>query len=222
MQLEIARNGFEFCFRSFFFMREVAILGIGQVPAGEYWDQSLRMMAGDATLAALADAGLESVEGLFVGNMMSGSANHQQHLGAYIADWVGLRGINALKIEAACGSGSAAMRTAFMAVASGTMDAAIAVGVEKMTDSPGAEITAQLATAADADWELDMGLSFVALNALMMRRYMHEYGWKHEDFAPFSINAHANAIHNRFARLHEKLTVEKFEKSSIVATPINL
>jgi acetyl-CoA C-acetyltransferase len=55
-----------------------------------------------------------------------------------------------------------------------------------------------------------------------MRRYMHEFGWKHEDFAPFSINAHANAMHNPYARLHEKISVEKFEKSSMVATPINL
>ena len=138
-------------------MREVAVLGIGQTPADEHWDKSLRELAGEAVLSAMQDAGLESAEGLFVGNMMSGAANHQQHLGAYIADWVGLRHASALHIEAACGSGSAAFRTAFMAVASGAMDTAVAVGVEKMTDSPGAEITAQLATAADADWELDYG-----------------------------------------------------------------
>jgi acetyl-CoA C-acetyltransferase len=56
----------------------------------------------------------------------------------------------------------------------------------------------------------------------MMQRYMHEFGWKHSDFAPFSINAHANAVHNPFARLHEQISVEKFEKSSMIATPINL
>lgn len=203
-------------------MREVAVLGIGQTSAGEHWDQSLRVLAGEAVLSALGDAGLETAQGLFVGNMMSGAANHQQHLGAYIADWVGLRHAAALKIEAACGSGSAAFRTAFMAVASGAMDTAIAVGVEKMTDSPTAEITAQLATAADADWELDMGLSFVALNALIMQRYMHEYGWKHEHFAPFSINAHANAMHNPFARFHEPLTEIGYKKAPMVADPINL
>jgi acetyl-CoA C-acetyltransferase len=83
-------------------------------------------------------------------------------------------------------------------------------------------VTSALATAADADYEVEQGISFVGINALVMRRYMYEFGWKHEDFAPFSINAHANAMHNPFARLHEKITVEKFEKSSMVATPINL
>lgn len=203
-------------------MREVAVLGIGQTPAGEHWDQSLRVLAGEAVLSALADSGLDTAEGIFVGNMMSGAANHQQHLGAYIADWVGLRRVSAMKIEAACGSGAAAFRTAFMAVASGALDTAIAVGVEKMTDSPSAEITSHLATAADADWELDMGISFVALNALMMQRYMHEYGWKHEHFAPFSINAHANAITNPYARFHEPLTEAGYKKAPMIAEPINL
>jgi len=55
-----------------------------------------------------------------------------------------------------------------------------------------------------------------------MRRYMHEYGWKHADFAPFSINAHDNAMHNPFARLHQRITPEEFEKSPMVAAPINL
>jgi acetyl-CoA C-acetyltransferase len=91
-----------------------------------------------------------------------------------------------------------------------------------MTDKAGHDITAALATAADADYEVEQGVSFVGLNALIMQRYMHEFGWKHSDFAPFSINAHANAMHNPFARLHEKITVEKFEKSAMVATPVNL
>ncbi len=203
-------------------MREVAVLGIGQTPAGEHWDKSLRELAGEAVLAALHDAGLESTDGLFAGNMISGSANHQQHLGAYIADWVGLRNISALRIEAACGSGSAAFRSALMAVASGAMDTAVAVGVEKMTDSPGGEITVQLATAADADWELDQGVSFVALNALLMRRYMHEYGWKHEHFAPFSINAHANAVYNPNARFQEAIDEAQYRRAAMISDPINL
>ena len=91
-----------------------------------------------------------------------------------------------------------------------------------MTDRHPHEVTAALATAADADYEVDMGVSFVGLNALVMRRYMYEYGWKHADFAPFAINAHANAVHNPYARLRHKITLEDFEKSAMIATPINL
>ena len=203
-------------------MRPVAILGIGQTVVDEQWDKSLREIAGEAALAAMHDSGVEHPDGLFVGNMLSPLIGGQNHLGTFIADWVGMWRAEAVKIEAACGSGAAAFRAGLMAVASGEMESALVVGVEKMTDKAGHDVTAALATAADADYEVEQGVSFVGLNALIMRRYMYEYGWKHADFAPFSINAHANAMHNPYARLHDKITVEQFEKSSMVATPINL
>lgn len=203
-------------------MRKVAILGIGQTKIGEHWEKSLREIGGDAAFAAMQDAGVEKVDALFVGNMLSPIVSGQNQLGTFFADWIGLWKQEAVKIEAACGSGAAAFRAALMAVASGDVESALVVGVEKMSDKAGRDVTAALATAADADYEVDQGISFVGINALVMRRYMHEFGWKHEDFAPFSINSHANAMHNPYARLHEKITVEKFEKSSMVATPINL
>jgi acetyl-CoA C-acetyltransferase len=203
-------------------MRDVAIIGIGQTEIDEHWDKSLRVLAGEAVLAALADAGRERVDGLFVGNMLSGPLNRQENLGALITDWVGLRGVEAVKIEAACGSGGAALRAGLLAVGAGAMDSAVVVGVEKMTDTVSSQTTAALATAADADWEAAQGLSFVAINALVMRRYMHAYGWQHADFAPFSINAHANAVHNPCARLRAPITQRDYDRARMVADPINL
>jgi len=203
-------------------MREVAIIGIGQTPVDEHWDKSLRELAGEAVLAAMSDAGRDRAEGLFVGNMLSGVTSKQENLGALIADWVGLLGVEAVKVEAACGSGAAAVRAAIIAVSSNEMDCAIAVGIEKMTEGIMVETTSALASAADADFEADQGLSFVAINALVMRRYLHVYKWKHTDFANFSINAHANAIHNPFARLHEPITVDEYNKARMIAAPINL
>lgn len=203
-------------------MRNVAILGIGQTKIDEHWEKSLREIGGEAAFLAMQDAGVEKVDALYVGNMLSPVISGQNQLGTFFGDWVGLWKQEAVKIEAACGSGAAAFRAGLMAVASGDIESALVVGVEKMTDKAGKDVTAALATAADSDYELEQGISFVGINALVMRRYMHEFGWKHEDFAPFSINAHANAMHNPFARLHEKVNVEKFEKSAMVATPINL
>lgn len=203
-------------------MRQVAIIGIGQTPVSEHWDKSLRELAGEAVLHALADAGRDSAEGLFVANMLSGALNHQENLGALVADWCGLRHTEAVKVEAACGSGGAAVRAGLMAVASGEIDIAVVVGVEKMTDSKPNETTAALATAADADYEAAHGLSFVALNALVMRRYMYEYGWKHADFAPFSVIAHANAANNPNARLQFAISEEEYRQARMIADPINL
>ncbi len=202
-------------------MRPVAIIGIGQTKIDEAWTKSIRQIAVEAIQAALKDAGRESADGIFLGNMMSGVINAQNNLGPLVAHWAGLK-VPAVKIDAACGSGGAALRSGLMAVGSGDLESALVVGVEKMTDRSPHEVTVALATAADADYEVDMGVSFVGLNALIMRRYMHEFGWKHADFAPFAINAHANAMHNPFARLHHKISLDDFEKSAMIATPINL
>jgi acetyl-CoA C-acetyltransferase len=203
-------------------MREIAIIGIGQTPVSEHWDKSLRELAGEAVFTAMLDSQREKVDGLFIGNMLSGVLTRQENIGALVADWVGMKNAEAVKVEAACGSGAAALRAAMMAVSSGEMESAIAVGVEKMTETKGVETTAALATAADADYEAEQGLSFVAINALIMQRYMFEYGWKHTDFAPFSINAHANAVYNPYARLQEPISEKAYQQARMISDPINL
>jgi len=203
-------------------MREVAIIGIGQTPVDEHWDKSLKELAAEAILAALTDAGRDSADALFIGNMLSGMLSKQENLGVLISDWIGLPGMEAVKVEAACGSGAAAFRAGLMAVSSEEVDSALVIGVEKMTESLPIETTEALATAADADYESAQGLSFVAINALVMQLYLHTYGWKHTDFAPFSINAHANALHNPYARLHETITEKDYINARMIAEPINL
>ncbi len=203
-------------------MRDVSIFGIGQTEVGEHWDKSLRHLAGEAVLAAMRDAGIDRADALYVGNMLSGELNGQEHLGALIADFVGLRGVEAVKVEAACGSGAAAVRMGYLAVASGLLDVVIVVGVEKMTDQKNDVTTAGLAMAADAEYEVINGISFVSLNALLMQRYMHEYGVRHEDFAGFPINAHKNAATNPYAMFRKPISLETFKRARMVAAPINL
>ena len=203
-------------------MREVIVQGIGQTPVEEHWERSLRDLATEAGLAAMRDAGVDRIDAVFVGNMLSGQIAHQENLGALVADWMGQRGAEGFKVEAACASGAAAFRAAFLAVASGALDAVLAVGVEKMTETSGAETTAALASAADADFEGVQGISFVGLNALIMRRYLHEFGWKHTDFGGFSINAHANGARNPNARLREPITERDYARARMICEPINL
>jgi acetyl-CoA C-acetyltransferase len=203
-------------------MRDVAIIGVGQTEVGEHWGISLRHLALEAVQSAMADAGVMNAAAIYVGNMLSGELEGQEHLGALVADFAGLRGIEAFKIEAACASGAAALRMGYIAVAGGLADIVIAVGVEKMTDTLGPDTTAALAMAADADYEAAQGASFVTLNALLMRRYMHEYGYSHQDFAPFAVNAHRNAVKNPYAMFRFPVSAEKFASARMICDPINL
>ena len=203
-------------------MRDVAIIGVGQTKVGEHWDTSLRHLALEALQASMTDAGVTRADTLYVGNMLSGELIGQEHLGALIADFAGLRGTEAFKIEAACASGAAALRMGFVAVAGGLANIVIVVGVEKMTDTLGPDTTTALAMAADADYEAAQGVSFVAINALLMRRYMHEYGYSREDFAPFAVNAHRNGANNPFAMFQFPVTAERFARAKMICDPISL
>ncbi len=203
-------------------MRDVCIIGIGQTPIGELWDYSLRELAFQALDQAAREAGIERPEALFVGNMLAPRLSDQAHLGALVADFAGWRGIEAATVEAACASGGVAFQAAVRAVGSGAVDVAAVCGVEKMTDDTPELVTSALATAADADYECVHGASFVALNALIMRRYMHEYRVPHEAFAPFSINAHRNAMNNPNAMFQRPITLEDYQRASMISEPINL
>lgn len=203
-------------------MNDVFIAGIGQVPVREHWDTSLRHLAARAVLGAMEDAGVDRLDGLYVGNMLSGTLNQQEHLGALLADFVGQRGIEAMKVEAACGSGAAALRVGYAMIASGLAQVVGVVGVEKMTESRGRETTAALAMAADGDYEADQGVSFVALNALLMRRYMVEYRVSHEDLGNFAVLAHANAANNPNAMFRKPITLEQFVSAPVIASPVRL
>ncbi len=203
-------------------MRDVSIIGVGQTPVREHWDKGLRELAVEALLAAMKDAHVEDVDALFVGNMLSGELTRQEHLGALIADQLGLPGIAAMKVEAACGAGGSAVHAAHLAVASGQYRRVAVVGVEKMTDLWNGSVTAGLAMAADGEYEAANGISFVGLNAMMMRRYMYEYDLVEEDFALFAINAHANAVNNPNAMFRRAVSIEQFTKAKKVADPISL
>ena len=203
-------------------MREVAIAGIGQLPVREHWELAVRDLAVQAARAALEDADAERADALYVGNMTGGSLNRQRHLGAVVADFLGHPGVEAVRVEAACGSAGSALRMAMLAVASGSVDSALAIGVEKMTDTPVSATTSALVGAADAEYEAIHGVTFVGLNALIMRRYMHEFGYQHDDFAPFALNAHQNGANNPNAMFQSPITLKAYQKGRVVADPITL
>jgi len=203
-------------------MRDVSIIGIGQTKVKEHWNKSLRQLATEAMLKAMQDAHADHVDALYVGNMLSGVLGGQEQLATLIADAVGMRGIEALKIEAANGAGAGALHMAYLAVASGAYDYVAVVGVEKMTEASNCAATAATSMAGDADYEAMLGISPAALAALLMRRYMHEYDLVAEDMAGFSVNAHANAVNNPHAMFPRPITREAFVAAKMIADPVNL
>src|SRR5689334_7036521 len=203
-------------------MIEVVIAGIGQTEVGEHWGISLRDLALEAMQAALHDSGDLRPQALFIGNMLAPSLSNQAHLGALLADYAGLAGIEAATIEAAGASGGAALRQGYMAVASGMVDAALVLGVEKFTDKIGADVDTALATTGDADFEAVQGMTLTAQAALLMKRYMHENQVPGDGFAGFALTAHANGVGNPCAMFRKAIKSEAYAKAETVSDPINM
>ncbi|MEE4273283.1 MAG: thiolase domain-containing protein [Thermoanaerobaculales bacterium] len=203
-------------------MRDVAVIGIGMTSFGELWRTPLRSLWAEAALAALDDAGLDSVDLITIGCMSSGLFTGQEHLASLLADELGMGGVPAARVESACASGGLAVRTGFAEVASGLSDTVLVTGVEKMTDVDGADSTYALGTAADGEWEGFHGITFPGLYAMLARVHMQQYGTTREQLAMVAVKNHANGLLNRHAQYHLKVDVEGVLGSTLVADPLRL
>ena len=205
-------------------MRKVAIIGAGMTPFGEHWEQGFRDLVVEAGVKALTDAGIsgDKIDAGFIGTMASGRLIGQEHIGALIADYMGLNPIPVTRVEGACASGSLALRQGIMAVASGMHDIVVVGGVEKMTDLGVNTVSDILGGAGDQEWELFLGATFPAIYALMARRHMHEFGTTEEMMASVAVKNHKHGAKNKYAQFQSEITMETVLNSKPVADPLKV
>ncbi|HHQ48511.1 MAG TPA: thiolase domain-containing protein [Acidobacteria bacterium] len=203
-------------------MRDVAIIGTGMIPWGELWEDSLRTIWTRAAVAALEDAGVDTVDLITVGCMSPGLFVGQEHLASMAADQLGMAGVPVSRVESACASGSLALRHAFAEVAAGLADIVLVTGVEKMTDVDGGMATYTLGTAADQEYESFHGITFPGLYAMMARVHMQRHGTTRRQMAAVSAKNHANGLLNPNAQYHLKVSIEDVLNSTPVAEPLHL
>src|SRR3989339_1260978 len=124
---------------------DVFLIGAGQTRFGEWWDKSLKDLMSEATDAAMETAPCSAldVDFVIVANMLGESVSGQAHLGAIASALLPHRP-PALRVEAACASGSVAIHTALSLLESGRAENVLVIGVEKMTDVSTSEIAAAL------------------------------------------------------------------------------
>ncbi len=201
-------------------MRDVAVIGTGMTKFGELWGQTIKDIFVEAATKAIEDSGVDHIDSLYVGCMSSGLFVGQEHLGAVLADYLGVTPIPATRVESACASGGAAFRQAFLEVASGASDIVLAGGTEKMTD--GADVTDVLATAADQEYEVYHGITFPGLYAMIARAHMHQYGTTREHLAAVAVKNHRNGAKNPNAQFRSEVTSEQVMNSTMVADPLRL
>ncbi|MFW9963700.1 MAG: thiolase domain-containing protein [Candidatus Sifarchaeia archaeon] len=202
----------------------VAIVGVGLNKFGELWDQSLSDITLEAGMYAIFDSGVRGadIDGVVIGNMSAGRFTGQEHLGAQAADMGGLGDMPAYSVEAACASGGAAVRQAYMAIKSGEHKVMLVLGTEKMSDVNQTEAMNTISVAADWEWEGMFGATFPALYAFMARRHMMEFGTTEEQLAKPTVKNHANAANNPQAQFQRPVPIEVVMNSGLLADPLRV
>ncbi len=195
---------------------------MGATKFGEHWNKGLRDLVWEAGVQAVEKAGIsgKDVEYIVFGNMSGGMFEGQEHVGALVAEFLGLNPIPATRVEAACASGGVAFFQGYMAVASGMYDLVAVGGLEKMTDVEPGQATEILSAAMDYEWEAYFGSTFPGVYALMATRYMHEYGLKPEALAKVAVKNHYHGSMNPLAHFRNRITEEDVLSSPVIAYPL--
>src|SRR3989344_2003651 len=205
-------------------MRRVAIIGAAMTKFGELWERGFRDLVVEAGIKALENANVHGadLQAGYIGTMASGRLVGQEHIGALIADYMGLNPLPITRVEGACASGALALRQGYMDVASGMHDIVVVGGVEKMTDLDIAQVSDILGGAGDQEWELFLGATFPGLYALMARRHMYEYGTTEEMLAAAAVKNHKHGAKNKFAQYQKEISMEEGLNSKRIADPLKV
>jgi acetyl-CoA C-acetyltransferase len=204
-------------------MGNVALVGIGQGRFGIRSDASLRELAFEAVKACLEDADirLADVQSMVV-SVASDELSFALQPSAQVVDYIGFHPRPSLRVEAACASGSMAVRTAWMNVASGLAELVLVVGAEKMTEVPTPTATEVLGRAGDFLWEYPFGMTFPGYYALIAQAHMAKYGTTEEQLAAVAVKNHHYGALNPYAHMRKEITLEKAMSSFVVASPLKL
>jgi acetyl-CoA acyltransferase len=225
----------------------VVVAGVGMTRFGKYLERGVRSLAEEAVGDALKDAGLDSkdIQTAYFANAVSGLITGQEMIRGQVAlRNTGLLGIPIFNVENACASAASAFHLAWMAVASGQYDVALAVGAEKLFHEDKTRAFRAIGTAVDLEslQELKKRMAetqskgaapgdqksgenrsfFMDIYASMTREYMKQSGATAEDFADVAVKNHDHGALNPRAQYRNRCTREEVLASREISPPLTL
>ena len=205
-------------------MGRVAIVGVGVSKFGVRKGVSLRELAFEAFREAMEDAGIEKDE---IQAVVTACASDEFAMAlqpaAQVQDYLGLNPKPHFRAEAACASGSMAVRSAWMTIQSGLADIVLVNGVEKMTEVSTARATEIMGKGGDSTWEYAFGMSFPGYYAMLATNYLATYRESdRSDLAKVAVKNHYYGTLNPKAHMQKIVTEEQAMSGLMVAYPLRL
>ncbi|MDE1819849.1 MAG: thiolase domain-containing protein [Euryarchaeota archaeon] len=203
-------------------MEEVWVAGAAMNKFGKM-SETGREAAAKVSLEAIQGAGLQpkDIEYTFVSNCF-GVAERQAHVGPLINTALGIPQVPSATIESACSSSSAALHEAYVHVAGGFLNAALVVGVEKLSHMETLAATSYFAMGSDYAFEARNGATFPGLYATLASAHMHKYGTKSEQLGAVAVKNHQNASGNPHAHFQKPISMDTYMNSAPIAWPLKL
>ena len=213
-------------------MNNVYVAGIGQTPFGKFLERGVRALAEEALSAALADSGVEGerIGVTYFANALSGLITGQETIRGQVAlRHTALMGRPIVNVDNACASGSTALHLAWLSVASGQVDVALAIGAEKLTHEDKSVTFNAYAGGVDVEERVRLQRErpsshsiFMDIYAERTRRYMAASGATPADFALVTVKSRHAAAHNALAQFRTETTVDEVLSSRMVSDPLTL
>ena len=204
-------------------LRDVAIVGVGQSKFGNRYDVRIDELAWEAVSEALKDAKLSAkdMEFLVVGS--AGGWSAEALPAVTCSEYCGTLPKGSMRVEAACATSSAALAAGYNFVASGYVDLALVLGVEKMHESPTPVQVEFIGRAGNYFWEFEnFGMTFPGYYALHATSYMWKHGLKEENLAEIAVKNHYYASMNPKAQFRKAISVDTVMQSRYIAWPLKL
>lgn len=206
-------------------MRKVAVIGVGQTKFGDHPNLGAGELFAQAFIDAVADVdkGLDTklIQEAYVGTLGVGGGQ-LGNFAAVVGEAAKITGVPITRVENACASSGFAFRSAFLAIASGVCDVALAAGIEKMRDLPPDRLRYWLGVSGDTEWERLAGMTFAGVYALMAQRHIHQYGTKEEHLHMVAVKNHKYGADNPKAQFQRAITLDQANKSATVCHPLRL
>ncbi|MEV1295944.1 thiolase family protein [Pseudonocardia sp. NPDC049635] len=215
-------------------MRDVVVGGVGMTTFGRMPDRSIASLVSEATNEALADAGTSAADVgiVYFGNVLSGLLQGQESVrGQHAVRGPGLAGIPLVNVENACASGSTALHQAWLSVASGQVDVAVAIGAEKLAIADRSRALAALTSALDQERLEEIrrelgtggdGSVFMDIYARFARWYLDRTDATPEDFARVVVKNARHGLANPRAQYGAELAVPEVLAARRISDPLTL
>ncbi|QXJ29399.1 Acetyl-CoA C-acyltransferase [Saccharolobus shibatae B12] len=204
-------------------MTDVAIVGTGHSKFGNRTDVNLQELTWEAVKQALEESNLDQkdIDTFVVGN--AGGWSSESLSAIVIGEYCNLAPKGTMRVEAACATGSAALRIAYQAIKAGEAKIAMVIGVEQMHQSPNPVAVEMMGRAGNYFWEFEnFGLTFPGYYALYATRRMAKFGMKEEDLGQIAIKNHYYGSFNPYAMFQKQIKMDEYIKSRVVAYPLKI